>query len=121
MSNTNSNNRQSVWDTFDVTVTGFNDSEPEKSKLIGYASVEIGQLNIEIKSISVYNNNGQLSITLPAIPKGQKPNTIWYKIFEFYDKRDYRIFENKILDGLQAYFREHSMNPADPDSGILLA
>lgn len=119
MSNTN-NNSQSSWKTFDVTVTDFNDSKSKKGKLMGYANVEIVQLNVEIKSISVYNNNGSISITLPAIPHGAEPNTTWFKIFEFYDKRDYRIFEGKVLEALGAYFRAHNMNPADPDSGILL-
>ena len=119
MGNTN-NNRQSVWKTFDVRVTYFNDSKSKKSNLMGYANVEIAQLNIEIKSVSVYNNAGNLSITLPAIPDSQGPKTTWYKIFEFYDKRDYRIFETKILDALEAYFKTRNTNIMDHDAGILL-
>jgi hypothetical protein len=80
MTNTNTNSRQSVWGTFDVTVTDINDSKSQKSKLIGYANIEIAQLNIEIKSISVYNNDGnfRLHSQQSQTAKDLKPRGIKY-------------------------------------------
>jgi hypothetical protein len=118
MSNTN-NNRQSQWGTFDITVTKFKNYK-SKNNLIGYTEVEVAQLNVEIRNISVYNNNGTLSVGLPSIPISQEPNPTYFKIIEFYDKRDQKLFENKVVEALQDYFKAHNMNPADPDSGILL-
>jgi len=118
MSNTN-NNRQSVWGTFDIMVTTFNEYK-SKNNLIGYAHVEIVQLNVQLKNISVYNNKGTLSIALPGIPQDQGPKPTYFKIFEFYDRRDQHIFENKVVEALVAYFKARNMNHLDPNSGILL-
>ncbi|MGD0400733.1 MAG: hypothetical protein ABSC04_17685 [Syntrophobacteraceae bacterium] len=120
MSNTNdNNNRQSIWSTCDVRVTKFTDYT-SKNNLIGYTEVEIVQLNVEIRNISVYSNNGVLSIGLPKVPIGQGLKQTYYPIIVFYDIRDQKPFEKKVREALQTYFRAHNMNPADPDSGILL-
>ena len=112
------NNNRSLWGSFDVEVTRFNPSKTKKNHLIGYAYVYVDEINIELKNIAIFNNNGHLSIGTPSIPPCPETNNMWFPLFVFYNKHDQIIFEKKVLEALSIYCGEHNI-PLDLGSGIL--
>jgi len=112
-------NKQSIWQTFDIEVTKFNPSKTKKNGLMGYATVYVGGLEIELKNIGVFNTNGHIAISPPTIPLDPETNTSWFRIMDFYNKHDQIIFEKKVLEALPIYCKEHNI-PLDLGSGILL-
>jgi len=118
MSNTN-NNRQSAWQTGNVKVTRFNHSKTKKNGLMGFACAYVDSLDVEIKNIPVFNNNGKISISPPAIPPCPETNNMWFRIIDFYSKHDQLIFEKKVLEALSVYLKENNMT-CDLGSGVLM-
>ncbi len=118
MKKTNNHSRQSPWESFDVEVTGFH--RCQKNGLQGYATAHIKELGMEIRNIAVFKKNGKASIALPSIPPSAENGNRWFKIIDFYDKRDVMIFEKKILEALDAFFKENSRDSMSSDASVVL-
>ena len=114
------NSKQSIWQSFDIEVTSFNYSKSQKNGLMGYANVYVSELDIALKSIPVFNNKGDISVSSPANPPSPENNNTWYKIMDFYSKHDQQVFEKKVLEAFAKYCRENDI-PLDLGSGMLHA
>jgi hypothetical protein len=93
----NYNNRQSIWDTFSIRVTGF--TPHSNNTLHGYVTVEIEDLDIEISNIGIHKKGASEWITLPSIPQIKDDGSRnWFQTMGFFDKRDFQAFEKKVLE-----------------------
>jgi len=109
----NSVNRQSVWDTFSIRVTGF--TPHFNNTLKGYVAIEIEDLDLEISNIGIHKKGSSEWITLPSIPQIKEDGSRnWFSTMSFFDKRDFQAFEKKVLE---AHKRLNNKRPSQEDSG----
>ena len=115
----NSNTKQRLWATFDFEVTNFNRSKTQKNGLLGYATIRVAQLNTLFKNIGVFVKDGRISVAPPTMSPCPENNHTWSQIMVFYDDRDFKMFQKKVLDALKIYSQEEG-EEIDLGQGILL-
>lgn len=115
----NNATKQRVWATFDFEVTNFNRSKAQKNGLMGYVTVRVSQLNTLFKNIGVFTKDGKISITPPSMSPCQETNYTFVPIMSFYDDRDLKIFQNKVIEALKIYSQEEG-EEIDLGSGVLM-
>ena len=109
----NSVNRQSVWDTFSIRVTGF--TPHFNNTLKGYVAIEIEDLDLEISNIGIHKKGLSEWLTLPSIPQIKEDGSRnWFPTMSFFDKRDFQAFEKKVLE---AHKRFNNQKSSKEDSG----
>jgi hypothetical protein len=79
----------------------------KKNTLRGFITVRLTTIGLEIRDLAVHEKNGGRWLQLPAKPY-EKPDGSkgWNYIINFYEKKNYRQFQEMALKALDLFQRE---------------
>jgi hypothetical protein len=70
----------------------------QKNTLQGFATIQITNIGIEIRDVTLHGKNGKRSIQLPSKPYEKDGKAMWAFILDFYDKARSEQFQKAALD-----------------------
>ena len=92
-----------------IEITDFRANE--KNTLKGFLTVRLTNVGLEIRDLALHEKNGSRWLQLPAKPY-EKPDGSkgWSYIVSFYEKKNYRQFQELALRAFDAFQRETRRN-----------
>ena len=82
-----------------------------KNTLRGFLTVRMTTVGLEIRDIALHERNGERWLQLPAKPfKKPDGKQGWSYILSFYEKQNYKKFQEVTLKALDAYQRQAGGN-----------
>ena len=88
----------------------------EKNSLIGFCTVKMTTIGLEIRDCAVQQKDGKKWVNLPSKPYEKEDGTTGYSyIIKFTDKDRYFQFQKAVLQELDKYLSREIENTPDED------